>query len=163
MTSKVFHWVLSSSAEIKLLVSFRQVYEDHSDSIDCNQEESSSPGQGSFWSWDIWIRGSMTVLNSVLWPHLLTKRANPNLSFLTVCSITGSDSLGLGIPGPKRCRLLEKGGRPKGKCLLEAASWTLLLYGIFPQATPPLTLGKTFYLGFMWRWPGNVWTCNIIA
>lgn len=86
-TSQVFHWVPSSSAEIKLLAAFRQAHEDRSNIVDCNQEGSSSPGQGSFWSWEIWIRGSMAVLNSVLGRCLFRKRANPNLSFLCAISL----------------------------------------------------------------------------
>lgn len=51
---RFFHWVPSFG--INLSVAFRQVYEDHSDIIDCNWKEPLSTGQWRLWSWVFGLR-----------------------------------------------------------------------------------------------------------
>lgn len=122
-TSQTFYW--DPSADIKVWMASRQAYEDHRNIVGCNQEESSSSRQCSFWSWEIGIMYSVTVLSSVLGSYFVQDK----FFVLKYVYITVSDSLGLGIPGPKCCCLLGKGRRVKGNCPWERPADTILLLG----------------------------------
>lgn len=162
-TSQMFYW--DPGADIKVWMASRQAYEDHRNIVACNLEESSSSRQCSFWSWEIGIMYSVTVLSSVLGSYFVQDKS----FFLKYVYITGSDSLGLGIPGPKCCCLLGKGRREREiACerdqLTQYCCWAALSSGYISlnssenktEQKKTKETSKKIYLGFIWKQLCNI-------